>query len=289
MEDRESESFSYFLSSFSSSTHQSTTTSWTTRSQLDQWFDALHPSRYTPVATDDSNSNSNINSNRNTAWTKASYKGEELLRQTAWVTLDEHCHCEYGYSDTWQHQATDPKFCAVVDEITRTIQQLTGCTSLNACNLNYYPHGGGVGFHADDEFLFDGLRRPTCIISLSLCRGGHHDGGDGARKFIIKPSNGNSEEQVQNQYNDKDKDKDNNQRSIVLAHGDLMTMEGMFQKHYFHSIWPGDSKEYMDSNDPYIQGERINLTFRTIVQHLDGSDECRGKVCPLYRQPNSTT
>ena len=27
------------------------------------------------------------------------------------------------------------------------------------------------------------------------------------------------------------------------------------------------------------QGERINLTWRTIVKHLDGSDECRGMVC----------
>jgi alkylated DNA repair dioxygenase AlkB len=26
----------------------------------------------------------------------------------------------------------------------------------NSCNLNYYPPGGGVGFHADDEPLFGG-------------------------------------------------------------------------------------------------------------------------------------
>lgn len=56
-------------------------------------------------------------------------------------------------------------------------------------------------------------------------------------------------------------------------------MEGYFQKFYLHSVWPGDSKDYSDSK--YCQGERINLTWRTIVKHLDGSEACRGRSCPL--------
>lgn len=231
---------------------------WTNKSQLDRWFDFLHPSQYT---------------RQENAWTDSYYKGELLLRKTAWVTLGKHCACEYGYSDTWQKQATSKKFQKTIEEITKVVMQTTGCTSLNSCNLNYYPRGGGVGWHADDEFLFDGLRRATCIVSLSLCRGG----SGGARKFLVKLKEQNNEEKIQDEYNISDKEQ-------ILRHGDLITMEGHFQKHYFHSVWPGDSKEHTE--DQYAQGERINLTWRTIVQHLDGSDECRGKMCPLSSKRN---
>ena len=68
---------------------------------------------------------------------------------------------------------------------------------------------------------------------------------------------------------------------VELHHGDLMTMEGLHQLFYLHSVWPGDSLEHGD--DPLTQGERINLTWRTIVRHLDGSDECKGMSCALHR------
>ena len=58
-------------------------------------------------------------------------------------------------------------------------------------------------------------------------------------------------------------------------------MEGLHQLFYEHSVWPGDSKQHVD--DERTRGERINLTWRTIVQHLDGSEECRGMRCPLAR------
>lgn len=226
---------------------------WARSQQLHDWFDALHPSNY------DSSSSE-------LAWTDAYYQGNKLLRKTAWCTLQDGCACDYGYSDTWQSRVTSPKLQRTVEELTKVIQQVTGCHSLNSCNLNYYPTGGGVGFHADDEFLFDGRQRPTCIISLSLCRNG------GARRFLVKKQHC-SEDQAQDQYPLGEI------QEITLRHGDIMTMEGMFQKHYFHSVWPGDSQEYKD--DLMTQGERINLTWRTIVKHLDGSLECRGKICPL--------
>lgn len=139
------------------------------------------------------------------------------------------------------------------------------------------------GFHADDEFLFDGLRNPTRIISLSLCRGNStaQDQGamgsgceQGARKFLVKLKGNETEETTSNEMASSNYEQ-------ILQHGDLMTMEGMFQKHYFHSVWPGDSRDHMD--DPFTQGERINLTWRTITKHLDGSDECKGKVCQLSK------
>ena len=59
-------------------------------------------------------------------------------------------------------------------QITRCVEAacgLQGCSAaqggLNSVNLNYYPSGGGVGFHADDEFLFDGLRQHTVPPLLS--------------------------------------------------------------------------------------------------------------------------
>jgi alkylated DNA repair dioxygenase AlkB len=242
--DEERSSFSYHL--------PFARTQWISVDELDGWFDALHPSGFAKDI--------------NLSWTDAHYKGEKLLRQTAWCTLQSSCECDYGYSDTWQKKVTSVTFLSVVECITEKIRELTGCRSLNSCNLNYYPQGGGVGFHADDEYLFDGTMRPTCIVSLSLCRNG------GTRKLIVKKQEC-SEEQAQDGY------PEGKLHELILGHGDIMTMEGMFQKHYFHSVWPGDSQEFMDN--PLTQGERINLTWRTIVQHLDGSESCRGKICPL--------
>lgn len=221
--------------------------------QLDDWFRLLHPSQY-------------VDEPKDHAWTGASYKGTLLLRQTGWYTLDSACTCEYGYSDTWQHQIQSEKMRQVLRDITASVVDVVGGdeSEFNSVNLNYYPQGGGVGFHADDEFLFDGLNRETRIISLSLC--GKSTSGESGRKFQVKR---------------KGKKYSNDVQDILLKHGDLMSMEGFFQKYYLHSVWPGDSKTQMDH--PLCQGERINLTWRTIVRHLDGSDECRGLVCPLSK------
>mmetsp|Transcript_16856 Transcript_16856/g.32035 ORF Transcript_16856/g.32035 Transcript_16856/m.32035 type:complete len:290 (+) Transcript_16856:86-955(+) len=243
------------------------TTHWTTYNQLDAWFDALHLSQHCAPT------HSTVD---HKAWVPVTYRGQTLLRQTAWVTFDDDCTCAYGYSDMWQSQSTSTEFKRIVQEITHYVQDATGVT-FNACNLNYYPPGAGVGFHADDEFLFDGLNRETCIVSLSLCRGLDDGLLAGARKFLVKPK---QRDHQNNNINHAKYHPD----ELVLKHGDLVTMEGMFQKHYLHSIWPGDSLQKFHENDPFCQGERINLTWRTIVQHLDGSDDqCRGKLCPVSK------
>jgi len=263
VEDVATQSYSYVLPY-----GQASSSGWATPSQLDDWFTALHPSSFDNSAA----------SNNNEAWTDASYKGTTLLRKTAWMTMDDACTCDYGYSDTWQPQAKCPPFLTTIRYITQHIRQVTGVSTLNSCNLNYYPQGGGVGFHADDEFLFDSQNRDACIVSLSLCRGNSNDNDSGARKFVVKRQKpGETEDDTQDQYSDT------TSQEIVLRHGDIMTMEGMFQKYYFHSVWPGDRQDYVDGKHPYAQGERINLTWRTIVQHLDGSEGCRGKICPLSK------
>ena len=232
--------------------------SWTTYTQLDGWFDALHPSQF------EKSTHSTVDK---TAWTPASYRGQPLWRQTAWVTLDPNCECDYGYSDTWQNRATCPTFRRIVQDITEYVQDATGQT-FNACNLNYYPTGAGIGWHADDEALWDPFHRPVTIVSLSLCRGPDDGLLAGARRFMIRCQ----------EYHPGDHPYD-----VVLKHGDLMTMEGFFQKHYLHSVWPGDGMSPDPLNDPFVSGERINLTWRTIVRHLDGSPASRGQVCPLSK------
>eukprot|EP00978_Attheya_sp_CCMP212_P017669 scaffold47334_cov43-Attheya_sp.AAC.3 len=162
IEDEETQSYSYYLP------HKDDDDAvFATREQLDRWFRELHPSSFvTNEDTDD------------VAWTDAHYQGEILLRKTAWCVLDSatnknedvesSCQCEYGYSDTWQPILRSEKMKRTLMEITSAVSRVCGLTStgeecqselLNSCNLNYYPRGGGVGFHADDEFLFDVMKK----------------------------------------------------------------------------------------------------------------------------------
>lgn len=284
VKDDELKSYSFYLSNDGnggSGSESSLRSPAFTSAQLDEWFQKLHPSSYEktePIGH---------------AWTDASYNGETLLRKTAWCVFDDICTCEYGYSDTWQHIIQSKRMFNVLKEITDVVSKVVGLTDegLNNCvNLNYYPAGGGVGFHADDEFLFDGLRQETRIISLSLCsplpgslerdathniinRGNTKDWG--ARKFQVK------------RKDMKHDAEDDSIKEIILRHGDLITMEGMMQKSYLHSIWPGDSNAHQDHF--HCQGERINLTWRTIVRHLDGTPECRGITCPLSKKEDGAS
>lgn len=222
---------------------------------LNKWFTELHPQGELSHC------------HNNGGWTDAFYMGEKLLRKTAWFPFKKNCNCEYGYSDTWQVPVTDSKMKGIITEITDAVQKCCGVT-FNSVNLNYYPRGGGVGFHADDEFLFDGLHRDCLIVSLSLC----NSTSEGGRKF-----------QVRLKKNFQDGIRDGSKvHEIVLGHGDLMTMEGLFQVFYLHSVWPGDDKSQLSHE--LCQGERINLTWRTIVQHMDGSEVCRFKKCSLYEK-----
>merc|ERR1719330_2096516 len=104
----------------------------------------------------------------------------------------------------------------------------------NCCNLNLYDDGGmSVGWHADDERLFQGKFQDIRILSLSL---------GVTRKFVLRqnwPADGEGP------------------ITLSLGSGDICTMEGMLQKHYQHRV----PKEAM------VQGPRINLTWRWVVQH----------------------
>merc|ERR1711879_786973 len=105
----------------------------------------------------------------------------------------------------------------------------------DSCNLNLYEDGGSaVGWHADDESLFQGKFRDILIISLSL---------GVKRKFELR-------------YNWPDAGEEGVQ-SMTLASGDLMTMEGMVQKHMQHRV----------PKEGNVTGPRINLTWRWVCKH----------------------
>jgi len=105
----------------------------------------------------------------------------------------------------------------------------------NCCNANLYEGGGmSVGWHSDDERLFQGKFMDCRIISLSLGT---------RRKFELRlnwPEPG-----------------DQTVQRLLLGDGDLCTMEGMFQKHLQHRV----------PREENVVGPRINLTWRWNVKH----------------------
>mmetsp|Transcript_33443 Transcript_33443/g.90539 ORF Transcript_33443/g.90539 Transcript_33443/m.90539 type:complete len:147 (-) Transcript_33443:336-776(-) len=113
-----------------------------------------------------------------------------------------------------------------------------------SCNMNLYEDGGAsVGWHADDESLFQGKFTDIYIISLSL---------GVTRKFELRlnwPEEGEKP-----------------LRRILLNSGDLLTMEGMVQKHYQHRV----------PKEENVDGPRINLTWRWTLRHRP--------QCPSGRQ-----
>lgn len=251
---------------------------------LDRWFDQLHPSTR------------QCSMNKG-GWTDAAYDGVELLRKTAWCTLEPECACHYAYADTHQAQVTDPQMISTIQEISEYVSALCGsevrgdpsmdkknsARCFNCVNLNFYPTGAGIGFHADDEDLFDGLGRDATIVSLSLAERRGEE-GLGARTFQVRLKRGlraqddasGPDKEGQQRPTEQD---DGDIRSIQLRHGDLLTMEGLHQLFYLHSIWPGDCANLaVPSNEcacesGFCVGERINLTWRSIVNHTAG--------CPL--------
>lgn len=152
-----------------------------------------------------------------------------LPRSAAWLT-QEACKCRYEYSslkfdplpmESWFLDITD-KVCRIVGLEERP----------NSCNANYYDGGNQcVGWHSDDEPLFNAVRRDVLILSLSL---------GATRNFELHS-----------------KDKPTEITTLPLDNGDLCTMEGLCQKHYRHRV----------PKQRQVPGPRINLTWRWVLRH----------------------
>jgi len=124
-------------------------------------------------------------------------------------------------------------------ELMKLVMPFCGLTQVaewpNSCNLNLYEDGGmSVGWHTDDERIFQGKFQDIRIISLSL----------GARRKFEVRANWPQEGEMP-------------LRALSLGDGDLCTMEGMFQKHFQHRV----------PKEGNVRGPRINLTWRWNVVH----------------------
>ncbi len=113
-----------------------------------------------------------------------------------------------------------------LDAIRARVEGLAA-QSFNTVLLNLYRHGkDGVAWHADDEA---DLGRQPVIASVSL---------GAARRFQLRR-----------------RDDPAVKRELELHHGDVVIMRGTTQDLWQHQV-PKTAKQV---------GERINLTFRTIV------------------------
>lgn len=119
---------------------------------------------------------------------------------------------------------------ATLDALRERLNGMLG-TRFNSVLANRYRDGrDGMGWHADDE---PELGPQPCIASLSL---------GAPRRFLLRS-------------------RDRSQRAeLQLTHGSLLVMEGDTQAQTVHSL-PKTARP---------SGERINLTFRTILVQRDG-------------------
>jgi len=158
--------------------------------------------------------------------------GNPIPRKTAWMVAPG-CTCTYRYGSIEVEPQEFPPF---MKELMQVCMPLFGCKEWpNSCNLNTYEDGeNSVGWHSDDERIFQGKFQDIRILSLSLGQ---------KRKFQLRPNYPEPGEK--------------SLHTMMLGSGDLCTMEGMCQKHYMHRV-PKES----GINEP-----RINLTWRWNVKH----------------------
>lgn len=153
--------------------------------------------------------------------------------------VSQGCECTYRYGSI---EVPPQVFPTPVLQLMQMIMPYFGLPEVNAwpnsCNANLYEDGAhSVGWHSDDERLFQGKFQDCRILSLSLGT---------ARKFEVRMN-----------WPEEGKETIRPMNRLVLGDGDLSFMEGMFQKHYMHRVPP----------EPGAQGPRINLTWRWNVKH----------------------
>jgi len=168
----------------------------------------------------------------NAPWQQPTVRGHVLPRKAGWF-VEPGCGCKYKYSGTkWDPTPFPGWFMEITSEVMKRL-----CIPLdklpNSCNVNlYYSGSASVGWHTDNEPIFESKIRDCLIISLSL---------GVSRKFQVK-------------RNDSDKIL----KDVMLGNGDLMTMEGLFQKHFLHRV----------PKMPHVVGKRINFTWRWVTAHV---------------------
>jgi len=177
-----------------------------------------------------------------TQWSQPPGPYGVIPRKTAWMVVPG-CLCTYRYGGIEVQPQVFPPW---MQEIMSLYMPYCGLPDPadwpNSCNVNLYENGSqSVGWHADDEALFQGLHRDIRILSLSLGQ---------RRKFDLKKNWPEDDERTMER--------------LLLGNGCLCTMEGMIQKHYQHRV-PKESEDL---------GPRINLTWRWILKHSKMCPRC---------------
>lgn len=161
--------------------------------------------------------------------------GTPVPRKTAWM-VKKGCNCVYRYGTS---EVSPQEYPPWMLDLLKNVMPLCGANSPadwpDSCNMNLYEDGAmSVGWHADDEQLFQGKHRDIAIISLSFGQ---------TRKFNVRLNHPQQGEK--------------SDYTLLLGNGDLCTMEGMTQKHCQHQV----PKESVPDRP------RINLTWRWIMKH----------------------
>lgn len=192
-----------------------------------------------------------------TQWHGLRSKNGNITRNTAWIVSDG-CCCRYTYGDVSVEAQQRPEWLDDIEE--RVLRE--GCSLErhewpNALNINFYEtEDQNVGWHSDDEGLFRGTHQDCRIISASW--------GE-TRKFEIALKD------KQNPLTGKPGIFRESLKSVQLKPGDLITMNGLFQKYYSHQLAKGAGA----FQQPPPAHKRINLTWRYIVQHKP--------YCPMHK------
>ena len=170
--------------------------------------------------------------------------------RTAWA-VEPRCLCSYAYG---RRVAVGPHTGCRSWELLRDLWRAIAPHMAPWCaigdvptcaNLNYYGGSGScVRWHSDDEVLFGGRGESKLIVSVSV--------GFSAL-FRWKPRS----------CPDCEAD------STWLHHGDLLVMDGRCQDEYLHST------------DPRLDGERVNITFRWLKNHVPKCPLGTGVMCCL--------
>ena len=177
-----------------------------------------------------------LNIPRDTPWLRMKHlSGNFLPRRSCWFTVHG-CTCNYNYANTSWHSNNFPSW---LQDLTNTVSDFLisagyNFPTLNSCNANLYEHGyDSIGWHSDDEVLFREGGKSYAIISLSL---------GASRDFLIRRKGGCGLQFIRK----------------TLHNGDLLIMDGQFQYQFEHSLPKSRDSE---------TGQRINLTWRTVVNH----------------------
>ncbi|CAE7213955.1 ALKBH2 [Symbiodinium sp. CCMP2592] len=93
-------------------------------------------------------------------------EGKHIPRRTIFTVFNG-CSCVYKYSGVSVKPTIEPDFVAEIRKYCVGVSGLA--TQPNCCNINLYRDGrDSVGWHTDDEELFEGGYKDITILSLSL-------------------------------------------------------------------------------------------------------------------------